>query len=91
MGKQHPNIWEFLAVLTKEDQYAESKRTLISLGNEPPRKKLKYRQNDAKIDRIVLRYGEYLDAQEGLLDGDWDNGLLKYLRTLGYSARSVLE
>ena len=74
-----------------EEQYVESKRTLISLGSEPPRKRLKYRQNDDRIERIVLRYSEYIEAQEGLLDGDWDNGLLKYVKTLGYSARRVLE
>ena len=91
LGKQHPNIWEFLTVLCTEEQYAESKRTLISLGNEPPRKRLRYRQNDDRIERIVLRYSEYIEAQEGLLDGDWNNGLLKYVKTLGYSARRVLE
>ena len=64
---------------------------MISLGNEPPRKKLKYRQNDGSIERLVLRYSEYIEAQEDLLDGDWDNGLLEYIKTLGYSSRSVLE
>ena len=75
----------------KEEQYAESRRKLISLGDAPPRNKLKYRQNDVRIERVVLMYSEYIDAQESLLDGDWDNGLLKYLKTIGYSARSVLE
>ena len=73
----------------KEEQYAESKRQLIYLGEGPPKKRLKYRQNDIRIERIVLSFSEYIEAQEDLLDGDWDDGLLKYVVTLGHSARSI--
>ena len=59
------------------------------LGNEPPKKKRNYRQNDIRIERIVRRYDEYKAEQEEALEGDWESGTLKYLRTLGHSARGI--
>ena len=91
LGKQHPNLYEFLEALLKEELYAESKRLSVDVGEPPERKKRKYLRNDARIERIVGRYTEYKDEQEGLLEGDWDNGLLKYLKTLGHSARGVFQ
>ena len=79
----------FLESLTKEDRYAESRRRLADLGEGPARKKRKYLQNDARIERIVGRYEDYKEAQEDALDGDWQVGVLKYLLTLGHSARGV--
>ena len=73
----------------KEEKYAKSKMQLIYLGEGPPKKRLKYRRNDIRIERIVLRYSEYIEAQDELLDGDWDEGLLKYVLTLGHSSRSI--
>ena len=64
-------------------------RRLADLGEGPARKKRKYLQNDACIERIVGRYEECKEAQKDVLDGDWQEGLLKYLLTLGHSARSV--
>ena len=68
--------------------YAESKRRDIDLGAAPARKRRKYAQNNTRIERIVRRYDEYKTEQEAL-DGDWDSGILKYLRSLGHSARRV--
>ena len=75
--------------LSKEERHAESRRRLADLGEVPARKKRKYLQNDARIERIVGRYDEYKEVQEDALDGDWQEGLLKYLLTLGRSARGV--
>ena len=75
--------------LVKEERYADSRRRLVDLGQGPSRKKRKYIQNDERIERIVGRYTEYKDEQEDALEGDWDAGILKYMRTLGHSARSV--
>ena len=79
----------FLDALYKEEQYAESIRRSVDLGEGPPRKKRKYVQNDARIRRIVGRYGEYVEEQEDLEDNDWNGGILKYLRTLGYSSSRI--
>ena len=89
IGKKHPNVFEFLDSLLKEELYAESRRRGVDLGNEPPKKKRKYRQNDIRIERIVRRYDEYKVKQEGPLEGDWGVGILKYLRTLGHSATGI--
>ena len=89
IGKKHPNLFEFLDSLQKEELYAESRRRGVDLGNEPPKKKRKYRQNDIRIERIVRRYTEYVAEQGDALEGDWDAGILKYLRTLGRSGRSI--
>ena len=59
------------------------------MGNEPPKKTRKYQQNDIRIERIVRRYDEYQGEQEEALGGDWELGRLKYLRTLGHSARGI--
>ena len=81
----------FLEALQKEEGYAESIRRLADLGQGPPRKKRKYAQNNARIERIVGRYAEYKAEQDGVLDGDWDAGLLKYLKTLGHSTSEILS
>ena len=61
------------------------------MGAEPPRKKRRYVQNNTRIERVVGRYAEYKAEQEGVLDGDWDAGFLKYLKTLGHSTSSILS
>ena len=81
----------FLEALQKEEEYAESTRRLADLGAEPPRKKRRYVQNNTRIERVVGRYAEYKAEQEGVLDGDWDAGFLKYLKTLGHSTSSILS
>ena len=67
----------------------KSRRRPADLGEGPARKKRKYLQNDGRIERIVDRYEESKEAQEDVLDGDWQGGLLKYLLSLGHSARGV--
>ena len=89
LGRRHPNLYVFLTALAKEERYAASKRRAVDLGQEPARKKRKYVQNDIRIERIVRRYTEYVAEQEDTLEGDWDAGTLKYLRTLGHSARAI--
>ena len=89
LGRYHPNLHLFLDALYKEEQYAESMRRSVDLGEGPPRKKRKYVLNDARIRRIVSRYGEYVDEQEDLDDNDWNGGILKYLRTLGSSSSRI--
>ena len=91
LGKRHPNLHVFLEALRKEDVYAESRRRAVDLGGAPARKRRKYIQNDIRIERITRRYEEYKEEQEGALEGDWDVGTLKYLRTLGHSARRVYQ
>ena len=81
----------FLEALQKEEEYAESTRRLADLGAEPQRKKRRYVQNNTRIERVVGRYAEYKAEQEGALDGDWDAGFLKYLKTLGHSTSSILS
>ena len=61
------------------------RRRLVDLGESPPRKKRKFVQNDDRIERVVRRYQEYKEEQQDVLDGDWDAGFLKYLKTLGQS------
>ena len=56
--------------MQKEEKYAESRRQLADLGDGPVRKKRKFLQNDVRIERVVVRYGEYKEAQEDALDGD---------------------
>ena len=51
---------------------------------------VKYAQNDVGIERVVSRYQEYKVEQEDVLDGDWDAGYLKYLKTLGHSTSRIL-
>ena len=75
--------------MQKEEKYAESRRQLADLGDGPVRKKRKFLQNDARIERVVGRYGEYKEAQQDAFDGDWREGLLMYMLTLGHSARGV--
>ena len=89
IGKKHPNLFEFLDSLRKEELYAESRRRGVDLGNEPPKKKRKYLLNDVRISRIVGRYAEYKAEQDEALEGDWDSGTLKYLLTLGHSGRGI--
>ena len=91
LGKQHPNLYEFLDALLKEELYADSKRRSVDVGEPPERKKRKYLRNDVRIERVVSRYAEYKEEQADVLDGNWDNGLLKYLMTLGHSARGIFE
>ena len=92
MGRSHPNLHVFLETLQKEEEYAESIWRLADLGEGPPLKKRKYAQNNARIERTVgRRYAEYKAEQEGVLDGDWDAGLLKYLKTLGHSTSNILS
>ena len=82
-----PKLYEFIDSLLKEELYAEGRRRSVDLGNAPPRKKRKYQQNDARIEQIVRRYEDCKAEQVDLLDDDWENGTLKYLRTIGHSAR----
>ena len=90
LGRRHPNLHVFLEALLKEEEYSESSRRAIDLGEEPPRKKRKYIRNDVRIERVVRRFQEYKEAQEDVLEGDWDDGILKYLKTLGHSSSRVL-
>ena len=80
----------FLEALQKEEEYAESIKRLVVLGEGPARKKRKYAQNDARIESIVGRYAEYKDEQEDTLEGDLDGGFLKYLKTPGHSTSRIL-
>ena len=89
LGKRHPNLFVFLTALGKEEKYAASKRRAVALGEEPDRKRRKYVQNDRRIERIVSRYAEYQEEQGDALEGDWEAGTLKYLVSLGHSARSI--
>ena len=89
MGRHHPNLYVFLEALQKEEEYSEKMRRCVDLGEGPPRRKRKYEENDARIERIVRRYREYREAEGDLLEGDWNGGLLKYMRTLGHSSRRV--
>ena len=90
LGRRHPNLHVFLNALLKEEEYSESTRRAIDLGEEPPRKRRKYIRNDVRIERVVRRFQEYKEAQEDLLDGDWADGILKSLRTLGHSSSRIL-
>ena len=75
--------------MQKEEEYSEKMRRFVDLGEGPPLKRRKYVQNDARIERIVGRYSEYREAEADLLEGDWEGGLLKYMRTLGHSSRRI--
>ena len=91
IGKFHPNLHEFLDALMEEERYSEGRRQAIDLGEEPTRKKKKYAENDTRIERIVGRYGTYKEEQDNRQGGDWDAGLLKYMRTIGHAARGIFE
>ena len=62
---------------------------MVDLGERHVRKRRKYHRNDARIARVVGRLAEYKEEQENILDGNWDGGLLKYLKTLGHSISRV--
>ena len=78
----------FLSAFRKE-VFAESMRRDVDLGAGPARKIRKYAQNNTRIERIARRYEEYKTEQEEALEGDWDSGILRYLRTLGHPVRRV--
>ena len=40
--------------------------------------------------RNVSTDQEFKEEQEDALDGDWDAGILKYLKTLGHSTSRIL-
>ena len=90
LGRRHPNLHVFLGALLNEEEYSESSRRSIDLGEDPPRKKRKYVRNDVRIERVVRRFQEYKEAQGDVLDGNWNGGILKYLKTLGHSSSRIL-
>ena len=38
---------------------------------------------------MVGRYADYKEEQVNILDGVWDGGLLKYVKTLGHSRSTI--
>ena len=89
IGKSHPNIFKMLESLKKEEIYFASQRNLVDLGNPPPAKKAKYIESDLRLRRIAERFPEIIEV-----DGDpdpWRNKYLRYLRTIGHSARTIYD
>ena len=93
IGKTHPNIYEFIEGLKKEERYADAQRRLVELGEEPPNKKRRQLAYDRNISNLVARFQVTIDAQdvENEDDDPWETGYLKYLRQVGHSARSIFD
>ena len=92
ISKTHPNVYEFLEALKDEEMYAAAQRRLVELGEEVPKKKKKYHDNDERLVRLVSRYAEITgDDDEDNEENPWDSGILRYLRAVGHSARGTLD
>ena len=98
VGKKHPNLYEFLNALKREEQYTESQREDHEGGIPGPKRRKKYIQNDERILSIVLRFNTFVeednetgDDEEGEEEDQWRRGMLSYLSRLGFSARATLE
>jgi hypothetical protein len=96
IGKTHPNVYEFLEAMKKEEKYSAAQRELVNLGNSPPKKKRKYLQNDQRLERLVSRFDEIVaeegdDDDDGDEDDAWSTGRLTYLRSVGQSARGQFD
>ena len=76
IGTIHPNIFKFVTALKKEQGKVEGIITLLEAGNEPPKRKLKYRSLEEKHTRLERQYrlGE--------------RNLLSYLTAVGYLIRA---
>ena len=89
VGKAHPNIFAMLEKMMKEVQYSATQLELVELGNPPAKKKTKYVHNDERLQRLAEKFDEIVQQ-----DGDedpWKNKYLKYLRSIGHSARGIFD
>ena len=89
IGKKHPNICSFMESLAIEERYSEGQRRIADLGNPPPKKKKCYAQNDARLEQLVRRLQDITETEAE--DDPWSGGYLKYLRTVGHSARGLFD
>ena len=89
LGKHHPNIFEFLEALMEEEKYSESQRILIEAGEQPQQKKKSYIENDRRLMTVSSQFNDYLLEEDEREDEEdpWEWGLLKFLKTIGHSAR----
>ena len=91
VGKKHPNIYAFLDTLKEEDRYAEARRRAVDLGQPPPLKRRRYRQNDDRLLSLTRRYNDIAEEDDPEELDVWKKGVLKYLRLIGHSARGIFD
>ena len=73
----------------EEVEYSATQRELVELGNPPARKKTKYVHNDERLHRLAEQFNQTIQN-----DGDedpWKNTYLRYLRSIGHSARGIFD
>ena len=87
IGKTHPNIYQFLEALQKEERYSRQQRELVNLGSAPPRKKKRFIDNDDRLVSLLTRFEQTIGEQTNEQDV-WKKGYLKFLRAVGHSVRS---
>lgn len=86
VAKRHPNIFALVEALGNEELYVQGQRELVASGGKPQQKKKEYVENDARLQRLTQRFHEFLE-EEDEEEENFDQGLLKYLKNVGHSAR----
>ena len=90
VGKAHVNVFQFVEELQEEEKYANAQRILLDEGQRTQEKKKEYMTNDERLRNVCMNFHEYFAEEEEEDDvflNVWDRGLLKFLRTVGNSAR----
>ena len=87
--KEAPKNFQFYGKLGIEERYSEGQRRIVDLGNPPPKKKKCYAQSDARLEQLVRRFQEITETEAE--DDPWSGRYLKYLRTVGHSARGIFD
>lgn len=85
----HVNVFHFIEALQDEEKYSAAQRQLLDAGERVQQKKNEYIRNDERLSRVCRQFEEYLrEEEEDDDDNDpWQKGFLKFMKTIGLSAR----
>ena len=58
VGADHPSLWKFIDKLKQEQSHTEFRLNQLAAGSQPTAKRVRYRDLEARLTRIINQFGE---------------------------------